>query len=159
MIYPLAQLHFTLHCYPLTHPTSLCTVPTPPVNTGGSTLKRLENESNSKIDILKSRNLVRIRGTSPVGALAARGVLLSFIDNINASLTIDLAPFLVRNSNNNTTTTTTTTTTNNHDNSSSDTSDLRIDRLLESTRFLYGVELVRDHGAKHMQVTAKGITC
>ena len=114
-------------------------------------MKRLEKDSDSKIDILKSRNLVRVRSSSPEGALAARGVLLSFIDNINASLTIDLAPFLVRDSNNPTTT--------NH-NDSNDTSDLRIiDRLLETTRFLFGVDLLHEHGAKNKQVTAKGTTC
>ena len=113
------------------------------IGKSGGTLKRLEKDASAKIDILKVRNLIRVRATTPAGALAARGVLLSFIDDIKTSTTIDLTPFVVRSNS--------TTAANN------DTSDLRIDRLLESTSFLYGVELVRDHGAKNMQVNAKGL--
>ena len=125
--------------------------PNVPHHIGGSTLKRLEKESNAKIDILKSKNLVRVRATTPAGALAARGVLLSFIDGINASLTIDLAPFFINNNDDDKATT-------NH-NKSNDASDQRIDRLLETTRFLFGVELIRDHGVKNKEVIAKGTTC
>ena len=115
------------------------------IGKSGGTLKRLEKDASAKIDILKVRNLIRVRATTPSGALSARGVLLSFIDDIKTSTTIDLTPFVVRS-----TTTAASQTPN-------ETSELRIDRLLESTSFLYGVELARDNGSKNMQVNAKGL--
>jgi predicted PilT family ATPase len=60
------------------------------IGKGGGTLKKLESENHVKIDVLKARDLLRVRGTA-VAVEAAKLVLLKLIDDIKITYSIDIS--------------------------------------------------------------------
>lgn len=62
------------------------------IGKGGSNLKRLESQYIVKFDILKSKNLLRIRG-SPTRIAVAKTAVLDFLDETKMSITLSYSIF------------------------------------------------------------------
>jgi hypothetical protein len=60
------------------------------VYTGGATLKKLETDNDVKIDIMRIRGLVRIRGTVST-CEAVENIFLKFIDEVKITIIIDIS--------------------------------------------------------------------
>lgn len=60
------------------------------IGKGGATLKKFETDNDVKVDLLKSRGAVRIRG-APDTIQAAKLTLLRFLDDIKAISSVDIA--------------------------------------------------------------------
>lgn len=60
------------------------------IGKGGATLKKFETDNDVKVDLLKSRSSIRMRG-GPDAIQAAKLALLRFIDDIKAISSVDVA--------------------------------------------------------------------
>ena len=65
------------------------------IGKAGATLKKFETDNDVKVDLLKSRSLIRIRG-SPDLVQAAKLNLIRFVDDIKANFTIELATLALK---------------------------------------------------------------
>ena len=65
------------------------------IGKAGATLKKFETDNDVKVDLLKSRGLIRIRG-SPDLVQAAKINLIKYVDDIKANFTVELATLALK---------------------------------------------------------------
>jgi S-adenosylmethionine/arginine decarboxylase-like enzyme len=66
------------------------------IYTGGATLKKLETDNNVKIDIMRIRGLVRIRGTVK-NCQAVDNIFMKFVDEAKITIVMDISELISTN--------------------------------------------------------------
>lgn len=64
------------------------------IGKGGANAKKMEETYGVKIDVLKSRDKIRVRGAEPAALISARKALLSFVDGTRITETCTIATTL-----------------------------------------------------------------